>query len=375
MPVGSSVTYTVSCTIDEAASGFLTNTATATASVTDPVPGNNSATDDTSLTPEADISVTKTDGRTSAVPGKDIIKYTIVVANAGPSTAPAVTLADTFPSVLTCTWTSAAAGGATGNTANGSGNLAETIAMPAGSKVTYTTSCAIDPAATGTLSNSVTASIAASVNGGTTSLTGRLTEAVAVSIVDPNQANNSATDADTKLTPQADISITKTDGRTAAVAGQDTIVYTIVVSNAGPSTDPAVEVTDKIPPVLTCSWTSSSTGGATGNSAVGSGDITETLSMPPNSSVTYIANCTADPAAAGNLTNTAKAKGSVTDPNPSNGSATDNNTQLSPSVPAVEIPKTGTDTFGLLRAALLAAAGGLMLVMIGGKHRRRARTI
>ena len=53
------------------AAGDLSNTVTATASVTDPDTSNDSATDDdTALTPEADISVTKTDGVTTAVPGQ-----------------------------------------------------------------------------------------------------------------------------------------------------------------------------------------------------------------------------------------------------------------------------------------------------------------
>src|SRR6185295_4489302 len=47
LPVGGSVTYTASCTVSPSATGTLSNTATVAApgGVTDPVPGNNSATD------------------------------------------------------------------------------------------------------------------------------------------------------------------------------------------------------------------------------------------------------------------------------------------------------------------------------------------
>jgi uncharacterized repeat protein (TIGR01451 family) len=55
LPVGGSVTYTLTGTIDASATGGLSNTATVTApdGMTDPVPGNNSATDTDTLTPEA----------------------------------------------------------------------------------------------------------------------------------------------------------------------------------------------------------------------------------------------------------------------------------------------------------------------------------
>jgi len=45
LPVGTSVTYTVSATVIASPSGSLVNTATVSSSVTDPNPGNNSATD------------------------------------------------------------------------------------------------------------------------------------------------------------------------------------------------------------------------------------------------------------------------------------------------------------------------------------------
>ncbi len=308
MPPGGSVTYTVMCTIDSAATGTLSNTATVTGSVTDPSPGNNSATDaDTVLAPMADVSVTKDDGVTSAVPGQSLT-YTIVATNNGPTDDPSVSLTDTFPSDLTCTFTSAAAGGATGNTASGMGNLAETLSMPPGGSVTYTVMCTIDSAATGTLSNTAT---------------------VTGSVTDPSPGNNSATDADTVLAPMADVSVTKDDGVTSAVPGQS-LTYTIVATNNGPTDDPSVSLTDTFPSDLTCTFTSAAAGGATGNTASGMGNLAETLSMPPGGSVTYTVMCTIDSAATGTLSNTATVTGSVTDPSPGNNSATDADTVLAP---------------------------------------------
>ncbi len=319
LPSGSSVTYTVVCSIPSAASGGLSNTATISGTITDPIAGNNSATDaDTTLVPEADISVTKTDGVTSAVPGQTTLTYTIVTSNNGPSDNPSVSLGDMFPAELTCTYTSVAADGASGNTAAGSGNLAETLNMPASSSVTYTVTCDIASSATGTLSNTAT---------------------VSSTMTDPTPGNNSATDADTVLMPEADIAVTKTDGVSSAIPGE-TLIYTIVATNSGPSDDPAVSLTDTLPAELTCTYTSVATGGATGNTAAGAGDLAESLSMPAGSSVTYTFSCNIDASATGVLSNTATAIGSVTDPNAGNNSATDADTIL---MPEADIAVTKSD--------------------------------
>src|SRR6185503_18937180 len=114
LPSGGSVTYTASCTISASATGSLSNTATVAApgGVTDPNPGNNSATDVDGLGATADLSITKTDGVTAYTPGGSVT-YTITASNAGPSDAPGSTVADTFPASLTCTWTCVGAGGGT----------------------------------------------------------------------------------------------------------------------------------------------------------------------------------------------------------------------------------------------------------------------
>ncbi len=176
LPSGGSVTYTASCTISAAATGTLSNTATVTApaGVTDPTPGNNSATDSDTIGASADLSITKTDGVTTATAGGSVT-YTITASNAGPSNATGATVADTFPASLTCTWTCVGAGGGT-CTASGSGNINGTVNLPSGGSVTYTASCTISAAATGTLSNTATVTAPAGVT-------------------DPTPGNNSATDS------------------------------------------------------------------------------------------------------------------------------------------------------------------------------------
>jgi uncharacterized repeat protein (TIGR01451 family) len=326
MPAGSSITYTVNATIQSSATGELTNTATVTEpmGVTDPNQANNSATDTDTLTPQADLSITKDDGATTEVPGTSVT-YTIVAANNGPSDANGVSVADTFPGILNgVSFTSVAAGGATGNTAAGAGDISDTLNMPAGSSVTYTVDATIDADATGNLTNTAT-----------------ITEPEGVT--DPVQGNNSATDTDT-LTPEADLSITKTDGATDEVPGTS-ITYTIVVTNSGPSDAPGTSVVDNFPAALTgVTYTSVAAGGATGNTAAGSGNINDTVDMPVGSSVTYTVDATIASSATGNLSNTATvtAPGGVTDNNLANNSATDTDT-LTPSAD-VAVDKSGPAT-------------------------------
>jgi uncharacterized repeat protein (TIGR01451 family) len=255
----------------------------------------------------ADVAITKTDGVTTAVPGGSVT-YTITASNAGPDPVTGGTVTDTFPAILTCTWTCVGAGGGT-CTAAGSGNISDTVNLPAGGSVTYTASCAISASATGTLANTAT------VSGG--------------AAADPNPGNNSATDTDT-LTLQGDLAVTKTDGVTTATAG-GSVTYTITASSSGPSDAPGSTVTDTFPADLTCTWTCAGSGGGT-CTASGSGNINDTVSLPAGGSVTYTASCTVAPFAAGTLSNTATvaAPAGVTDPVPGNNSATDSDT-VSPS--------------------------------------------
>src|SRR5206468_7846688 len=213
------------------ATGSLGNTATVASpgGVPDPNPANNSATDTDTLTPQANLSITNTDGQATEVPGTSVT-YTIAASNAGPSTANGATVADTVPASITgVNWTCAGAGGGT-CTSGGSGNINDTVNLPVGGSVTYTLTGTIGASASGSLSN--TATVAAP--GGVT---------------DPNPANNSATDTDT-LTPQANLAITKTDGQANAVPGSP-ITYTIVASNTGPSTANGATVADTVPGTIT----------------------------------------------------------------------------------------------------------------------------
>mgnify|MGYP001818682170 FL=1 len=146
-----------------------------------------------------------------------------MAANAGPSAEPSATLTDAFPVDLSCSWTSVAAGGATGNTAAGSGDLAETLSMPAGSSVTYTADCTVASDASGTLSNTVI---------------------ISGSVYDPVTGNNSAEDLDV---------INQLPGFAKAfspdlIALGDVSTLTFTIDNSGSSTEAtALTFTDTLP--------------------------------------------------------------------------------------------------------------------------------
>jgi len=181
IPSGKKVTYTVVATIASPTSGNLVNTVviTAPAGITDPVVGNNSATD-TDAHPSADLSVTNTDMVIHYIPG-GTVTYTIVVSNTGPSNVIGATFTDILPWQITSwTWTCVPELGAIclAGTVTSSINFVDIVNIPIGKKITYTAVATIDPLAGGPMVN--TATITAPLD-----------------VPDWNLVNNSASDIDT----------------------------------------------------------------------------------------------------------------------------------------------------------------------------------
>jgi uncharacterized repeat protein (TIGR01451 family) len=249
-----------------------------------------------------------TDGKSSIAAGqKDT--YTIKVSNAGPSNVTGATVVDNFPGVFTgVTFTATGTNGASGFTASGTGNLNDTLTLPATSSVTYKATGKVSSSASGSVSNTATITPPSGAN-------------------DPNSANNSATDTDT-ITYKADLKITVNDGKTTAVAGQKN-TYTIAVTNTGPSNASSAVISDSFPSTFNgVTYTTTQTGGASGFTATGSGKINNTVTMPAGSKITYKATGTISASASGSISNTATvtAPSGVTDPIPGNNTATDTDT-------------------------------------------------
>jgi uncharacterized repeat protein (TIGR01451 family) len=257
--------------------------------------------------PNADLSITKTDGVATYTPG-GFVTYTITASNAGPLPVTGASVTDTFPpEITTASWTCVGAGGGT-CTAAGSGPINDTVDLPLGGSVTYTVTASIDPSATGDLVNTAKVSPPEGTD-------------------DPTPANNEATDTDTS-SPSADLAITKTDGVTTYTPG-GSVTYTITASNAGPSPVTGASVTDTFPPeITTANWTCVGAGGGT-CTAAGTGPINDTVDLPAGGSVTYTVTAPIDPSASGNLVNTAKVSPpeGTDDPTPGNNEATDTDSQ------------------------------------------------
>ena len=209
--------------------GTISNTASITDSdQPDPDLTDNTSTVTLTTATNADLAITKT-LTGAAVPGL-ATTYTIVVTNLGPSPVIGASVTDVFPLALVApAWTCAADAGSSCAAASGSGNLATTVTLEAGDRATFLVTGLIASGATGLLEN--TATIAAPAG-----------------TVDGVTANNTATSS-VPLAPSAALQITKA-GPVNALAGTN-IVYTITVTNAGPSDATGVTLTDPAPPGLT----------------------------------------------------------------------------------------------------------------------------
>ncbi|RDX36292.1 DUF11 domain-containing protein [Kangiella sp. HD9-110m-PIT-SAG07] len=143
----SGVDYTISETLDAGNTFSYVNSLSCTGSgdgdVTDGVLTPTAS--DTSVTctylnrlPEADISVTKSDGDLQFEPGKTVT-YQIVITNNGPESADGLLVSDALPAGLeSVTWSCRANAGAVCANASGSGDVAETIpTLPNGGSVTF----------------------------------------------------------------------------------------------------------------------------------------------------------------------------------------------------------------------------------------------
>jgi len=173
----------------------------------------------------ADVSVAITDGQTQAVPGQPVT-YTVVAANAGPDAVTGAKVTATLPpALLNATWTCTPSAGSS-CAATGTGNISDTVGLLSSGTLTYSLTATIDPAATGSLTNTVAIALAAGAT-------------------DPTPANNTASDTDT-LTPRADLSVAVLDSPDP-VAPSGTLTYTVQAANLGPSTSTGMTLANTLP--------------------------------------------------------------------------------------------------------------------------------
>ncbi|ACU63175.1 T9SS C-terminal target domain-containing protein [Chitinophaga pinensis] len=329
VPNGAALTYTVIVSTPASFTANLSNTASGSSDATDPTPANNSSTTPgITPSPKADIAVVKATTATTFAPGEDVT-YTITVTNNGPSDAANVKVVDNAPTGTTIkSWTAAVKTGTVNlPAASGTGNINQTIAkVPNGAAVTYTVVVSTPASFTANLSNTASGSSDAT---------------------DPTPANNSSTTPGITPSPKADIAVVKATTATTFAPGED-VIYTITVTNNGPSDAANVKVIDNAPSGTTIkSWTAAvKTGTVTLPAASGTGNINQTIAKVPNgAAVTYTVIVSTPASFTGNLSNTASGSSAATDPTPANNSSTTPGITPSPKADIAVVKATTATTF------------------------------
>lgn len=258
----------------------------------------------------ADLAVTKTAPAT-AIAGTNF-DYSVTIINNGPEAATNVVLSDPLPAQTEFLAAAAAGGWSCTTPPVGSGGTitCSKATMAIAESATFTFTVRLCPEVTcGTaVPNTVSASSAT---------------------IDPVTANGSAT-ATTTAQAQSDVAIAKSASATAVNPG-GTVIYTLNISNAGPSNSAGTTVTDTLPAGFTATsiavttGTCSGTGTATVNCTVGTLGAPNQCATAAPVSATITITAQASPAlAAGTYTNTSSVATAscLGDPNLANNTAT-----------------------------------------------------
>ena len=207
--------------------------------------------------------------------------------------------------------------GATGYAHSGAGNINDTVNLPAGAAITYTINGIISPSATGILSDTASVSTLSDVVNTEANVNGSMTT---------NQSTYQAT-----LTHIADVYVSLAGSDPLTVGGVD--IYTIVVTNNGPSDANGVSLADTFSSLTGVAYTSAAlyarTGSAPPTAGSASGTLSdanlalgESLNLPAHSVIEYTVTGTVAVGAPATLTDAVSADVPVGDFDP----FTNNNT-------------------------------------------------
>ena len=302
---------TITVTFTAQDGGNVDDTATVAATTPDPNNSNNTASGAVTFVSSADLAITKSVSPNPVIAGTNLT-YTITVSNAGPSTATGVVVTDTLPaqiSVLSVTPSSGTC------TAGIPGNPLQPLTCTMG-----------NVAKSGTATVVVVAAVASNVPSGTVV---NNNASVSSAVADPNNANNSATAADTVLT-SADLSVVKLSDK-LIYKPSSTVIYQITVTNSGPSDALAVAVTDNLP-ALTQAIYKSDTGACIKNASTPTQLVCNLGYMAVGSTRNFTITERVN-GSRGNITNTAIVNSTSSPPTP------DPNTANNTSVRVVTIGK------------------------------------
>jgi uncharacterized repeat protein (TIGR01451 family) len=277
--------------------GTVSNTASVEGNEPDPNGSNNSSTETTNVSREADLRIIKS-GSTPTVVAGTSFSYNLSVRNNGPSDASGITVSDTLPAGLSFRSSGSSSG------CSASGQLV---------------TCSISSlTADHTVGLTIVVDVAASLSAGTVSNTA----SVSGSQTDPNSSNNSSTET-TDVSREADLRITKSDSVDPAAAGTS-FSYNLSVTNNGPSDASGITISD----ALSAGLSFESSGSSSQCSAVGQQVTCSISSLTAGSMLnrTIVVNVAASLVDGLQLNNTASVSGSQTDPSPGNNSGSQGTT-------------------------------------------------
>jgi len=190
MASGVTATFVLSVTVVPSTPGgsTISNTVTVSSGASDPVLGNNQATDTDTVVAaavNADLAIAKSNSGSQLMAGGSTT-YLLTVSNLGPDEVTGAVVTDIAPTGLTFTsWTCTVTNPGTGGTVttacvigSGLGNVNATVNLKAGAVVTFSVAATVASNASGSISNTATVNTPAGVT-------------------DPALGNNSATDTDT----------------------------------------------------------------------------------------------------------------------------------------------------------------------------------
>lgn len=274
-------TFTFDVTLASSATGDIPNVATVSTTDTDTDNTNDTDNETVTVGRSIDLILVKTVDLATAVPGQDQLVYTFTISHDTDSVSDAVDVV--FTDVLPANAVGAVISAATADGQNfDTASNTVTVnfnSLPIGETRTFTVTVDVPEAATGTI-----------VNPASVTSTG----------VELDTTNNDDT-ATTTLTPVFDVVVTKTVDNAAPVIG-GTVVYTVGLTNEGPSTATGVVLSDVVPTGLTfVSGTLEGNAGVLTGTTVSFPGITLDDAEVVNATLTF----TVDATASGTITNTA----------------------------------------------------------------------
>ena len=288
LAAGDSAQVAIQVTVDPAARGTLDNITSVTGNEPDSNIANNTTAQETLVSAETDLAITKTASSDPVIAG-NTLSYTLTITNSGPSNATGVTL-DTLPTGATFVSATPSS-----NCTDAGGIMRCDLAnLAAGASTQVAIQVTVDPVARGTLSNIAS---------------------VADNEFDPNPGNNTVA-VETMVASMADLSISQ-DSQPGPASVGTTLSYELSLSNAGPSSAAMVTVANSLPAGLVYN----SAGSSQGNCLEAGGMVTCNLGpLGPGAAATVTIVVT--PTIAGTVANTASVVGSEPDPNPNNNVST-----------------------------------------------------